>query len=64
MLYETVLLPFGFSLKDPRTHANEIYRMIKLGLSIDEDDPLADGSKAAIPEMPPPKEMRTRHTGK
>lgn len=26
--------------------------MIKLGLSTDEDAPMADGSKAAVPEMP------------
>uniref|UniRef100_A0A2K6P657 Heat shock protein 90 alpha family class A member 1 n=1 Tax=Rhinopithecus roxellana TaxID=61622 RepID=A0A2K6P657_RHIRO len=31
-------------LEDPQTHANRIYRMIKLGLGIDEDDPT---------EMPP-----------
>lgn len=35
-----------------QTYANRIYRTIKLGLSTDEDDPMADGSKAAVPEMP------------
>ena len=32
LLFETVLLSSGFSLEDPQTHSNRIYRMIKLGL--------------------------------
>lgn len=35
-----------------RTYANRIYRTVRLGLSTDKDDPMADGSKAAVPEMP------------
>merc|ERR1712108_133478 len=55
LLFETSLLSSGFSLEEPAVHASRIYRMIKLGLGVDEDDVPAGSADEAVKseEMPP-----------
>ena len=49
LLFETSLLSSGFSLENPQTHAERIFRMIKLGLGIDEEDVVAETASTAAP---------------
>lgn len=53
MFYETSLLFFGCSLEDPQTHASRNYRMIKLDLDIEEDDPTVDDTSDVVTEEMP-----------
>merc|ERR1711937_595184 len=60
LLYETSLLTSGFSLDDASVFSNRIHRMIKLGLSIFEEDKAEDDDLPPLDEGAPTTEGANR----
>ncbi|XP_015125691.1 heat shock protein 83 [Diachasma alloeum] len=61
LLFETALMSSGFALEDPQIHASRIYRMIRLGLGIEDDDaPMEEPKVEEVPALEEANEEASR----
>ncbi|KAJ1644496.1 Hsp90 chaperone hsp82 [Coemansia asiatica] len=57
LMYETALLASGFTLEDPSQFSNRIYRMVALGLSLEDDSAAAAAAAADSSDAPALEEV-------